>query len=415
MNRGQASLRPYLLIVNPFDTLPGENFRPQRYTVLYELLKETDVRVTWITSDFRHWSHSRRLAEGIPAVDKKNISLVRTLSYTKNIGVRRLISYLLLSLGTLCHLLRLPERPDLILCVGPVEEIFIVSLYARLKRIPLVLDVLDLWPDVYVEVCPEWAKGFARLLLSPYLLIARAAYRQATHVTAVSATYAQWAMKLNRRTDANNFSFYYLGAPANRFRLNAAAGPLASISCLFAGQFGFSYDLELIVRAAHHLYKYGRTNIQFVLCGDGTHRKRLIKLARGLPNIQFAGWVTPDTLNEIGMKSHIGLCTYRRRATQSVPNKVFDYMAMGLFTISSLRGETADLLAKYGVGDTYVAENLESFLSCLLRFADEQSFTTGYKEGVRRVFETYYDSAVIYKRMINETLLPLIDADRRPS
>jgi len=365
---------PHVVIINPFDTLPGENFRHQRYTLLYELLRKATVDVTWLTSDFHHWSHSRRSVSRIPSLDRGNILLVKTLPYKRNISVRRFISYVLLSVATLYRLFRLPKQPDLILCVGPVEEVFLVSLYARLRKVPFVLDVVDLWPDLYVFAFPPWARRLARLLLFPYFLLAKTAYQCATHVTAVSATYARWAMQLSRRTDRHNFSYYYLGCRNDRFGSKTPVGRPEIISCLFAGQFGFSYDVELIIRAAGRLHAAGQSNVRFVLCGSGEQRKHLVRLAEGLPNVKFLGWVDPDTLNEIGMECQIGLCTYRAGATQSVPYKLFDYMSMGLFIVSSLAGEAASLLTKHKMGETYDPENLDSFLVCLSRAVAERSF-----------------------------------------
>src|SRR5262249_20840318 len=152
-----------------------------------------------------------------PSSEKTNIFLVRTLSYKRNISIRRLVSYALLSVSTALRLLSLPRKADVIMCVGPVEEIFLVSLYCRLKKIPLVLDVVDLWPDLYLKAFPNWARPAARLLLYPYFMLAKAAYRRATHVTAVSDAYAQWAMHLIGRSDAQNFSFYYLGCHGGQF------------------------------------------------------------------------------------------------------------------------------------------------------------------------------------------------------
>jgi len=279
-----------------------------------------------------------------------------------------------------------------------------------LKKVPFVLDVVDLWPDLFVLAFPVWARRFARLLLFPYFFMAKAAYQRATHVTAVSATYARWAMQFSRRTDRHNFSYYYLGCRNERFGLKTPFGRPEIISCLFAGQFGFSYDVALIIRAASRLHAAGQSNVRFILCGDGEQHAHLVRLAEGLPNVKFLGWVDPDTLNEIGMECQIGLCTYRAGATQSVPYKIFDYMAMGLFIVSSLAGEAASLLTEHKIGDTYDPENLDSFLACLSCVLEKRSFAAAEREAIRRTFERDYDSHVIYHQMIDELLLPIARA-----
>src|SRR5262249_32446046 len=160
-------------------------------------------------------------------------------------SVKRCLSYVCLSFAAAYHLIRAPKRPDLILCAGPVEEMFLVSVYARLRRIPCVLDVFDLWPDLFLHAFPQCGQSLARILLEPYFIMASIAYGIATHVTAVSNTYLEWALRLSGRSDRENFSYYYLGYHNLHCPLEGPSDSDEVITCLFAGQFGFSYDLEL--------------------------------------------------------------------------------------------------------------------------------------------------------------------------
>jgi hypothetical protein len=109
--------RTRVLLINAFEKLPGENFRDQRYTFLYEMLKP-QAELVWFSSDFHHWSHTRRSAAMLPVEDRPNIRLIRTLSYKRNVSLRRVLSYLGLSVATLWNLLRLQRPPDIIVCTG---------------------------------------------------------------------------------------------------------------------------------------------------------------------------------------------------------------------------------------------------------------------------------------------------------
>jgi hypothetical protein len=61
MSRKPATLMRSIVLINPFDKLPGEAFRDQRYTFLYDTLKRRGCQLTWITSDFHHWSHQTQV------------------------------------------------------------------------------------------------------------------------------------------------------------------------------------------------------------------------------------------------------------------------------------------------------------------------------------------------------------------
>ena len=52
-----------------------------------------------------------------------------------------------------------------------------------------------------------------------------------------------------------------------------------------------------------------------------------------------------------------------------VPNKMFDYSAAGLRIVSSLGGEAAALVAKYGCGATYSPGDAASFAEVVAKCA----------------------------------------------
>jgi glycosyltransferase involved in cell wall biosynthesis len=401
----QRRERPHVLLINAFEKLPGENFRDQRYTFLYELLKQR-ASVHWFSSDFHHWSHSRRTTQMLPAEDRGNITLIPTLSYDKNISIRRFFSYLALSFATLWKLLRIESRPDVMVCMGPVEQMFLVAVYGRLRRIPVIIDVIDPWPDVYVRAFPLWLQWFGKLLLAPYFLMSVLTFALCDRCSAVSKTYLEWAMRRGRRSDQQAFSLYYLGARNDDFKVSLVEQH-GTMTCLFAGQFGFSYDIEVILRAARALQDVGEGGIRFVFCGAGPKQTEIARAIRTLHNVDLHGWMSPESLNAIGTKCQVGLCSYRSSATQSVPTKVFDYLSMGLHVVNSLGGEAEELLNRYHVGSTYMAEDVNSLVECLRRVRREIDLGVAGRTAIRHVFNAHFDSTVIYNSMVDELVLPL--------
>ena len=395
-----------VLLINAFEKLPGENFRDQRYTFLYETLKRRS-NVDWLSSDFHHWSHSRREVETIPVEDRAHIHMVRTLSYRSNVSVRRFIAYVALSIATLWYLGGLKQKPDVIVCMGPTEQMFLVALYGRMRRVPVVIDVIDTWPDVYAQAFPRALRWLGRLLLAPYFLMSFVTFKLCTRVTAVSHTYLNWAMRRGRRDDRESFACYYLGARNDHFDVKEVPTSKGFVTCLFAGQFGFSYDVELILDAAERLQSAGRTDIRFVLCGAGAKQAVVAQRVGALRNVELFGWVTPIELNSLAMRCQVGLCCYTSFATQSVPTKVFDYLSMGLYVISSLAGEAQDLLSGHAIGTTYRADDLDDFLQCLERVRCERDLGPSGRAEIRAIFERYFDAPAIYENMVDEVVFPL--------
>ena len=397
---------PNVLLINAFEKLPGENFRDQRYTFLYELLKLRSS-VTWLSSNFHHWSHSKRSCEMVPPEDRANIKLIRTLSYKRNVSIRRFVSYIALSVATLWNILKLRRPPDVVVCMGPVEQMFLVVVYGRIRRVPVIIDVIDPWPDVYVQAFPRRLQWFGKLILTPYFLMSFFTFALCNRGTAVSQTYLEWAIRRGRRTDRGSFTRYYLGARNEDFKLNEIVQTPDSLTCLFAGQFGFSYDIELILNAAKVLQNAGEKRIRFILCGAGDKEAEIVRAIKTLGNVELHGWLNAEALNTIGNSCQVGLCCYRASATQSVPTKVFDYLSMGLHVINSLAGEAETLLEVHGVGSSYHAEDVANFIECLQRVRCGVDLGRAGRAAIRRAFDEHFDSRVIYNRMVDELVLPL--------
>ena len=78
-------------IENPFDTLPVEGFRPQRYWLMAEAFVRAGHDVTLWTSDFSHATKSRRTVRAGDAPFA--LRFVPTPPYTSNVSFARIRSH----------------------------------------------------------------------------------------------------------------------------------------------------------------------------------------------------------------------------------------------------------------------------------------------------------------------------------
>jgi glycosyltransferase involved in cell wall biosynthesis len=80
-------------------------------------------------------------------------------------------------------------------------------------------------------------------------------------------------------------STFVLGEPANT--------PITGQRILFAGRLAAEKNIEAVIEAARwHPHR------QFSIGGDGPQRAMVVQAAAGLPNLQYLGWLTRDTLRE---------------------------------------------------------------------------------------------------------------------
>lgn len=293
------------------------------------------------------------------------------------------------------------EKYDVMIIIAPVENLFLSTLYAKRTKTRLVIDILDLWPDLFEQAFPKKIQFIAKIILKPFHLMANYAYKNADHITSVSKTYTNIAMQRGGRKDFANSSYFYLGAPNLNLDYNIAKDKKI-LKCLFAGQFGHNYDIELILDVAKK-FQGESTNIEFYLAGAGAKQKYIEDFIdiNKLQNVHLLGWLSSDELANIAKQCHIGLNSYKKSATQSIPTKIFDYMGMGLVIVNSLEGEVKEMIISDKSGDSYIAEDNVSLYNLLTHLQKDIDSLIIKGENNQKIFEQKYSFNVIYDKMVN--------------
>lgn len=283
--------------------------------------------------------------------------------------------------------------------IAPVENLFLSTIYAKLTKTRLIIDILDLWPDLFEQAFPQKLQFLANILLYPFHLMANYSYKNANHITSVSKTYTMIAMKRGNRHDTENSSYFYLGAQNSDARYNIKKNN-GILKCLFAGQFGHNYDIELILEVAKECQK-DNLKVEFYLAGSGTKQKYIEEYINKnkLKNVFLLGWLSSSELINIANKCHIGLNSYKSLATQSIPTKIYDYMSMGLVVVNSLEGEIQDMIQLDNSGYNYQSENIDSLYNLInkLYLNLDELISIGAKNKVS--FSNKYSFDTIYNDM----------------
>ena len=180
-------------IINPFDNLPVEGYRPQRYWLMSEAFARAGHRVTYWT---QNWSHARkderRLTAGRPLEDISaslsfTLKFVRVPGYRRNICLKRIWSHWRFAKNWAALVSAATEAPDLIVVSSP--PLFIgreVRRFCARTGAKYIVDIMDAWPETFERVAPRWTLGWMRRL-------ARDNYRQAAGITAVAQRYLDLA------------------------------------------------------------------------------------------------------------------------------------------------------------------------------------------------------------------------------
>jgi glycosyltransferase involved in cell wall biosynthesis len=273
--------------------------------------------------------------------------------------------------------------------------------YAEKYKIPLVLDIRDRWPDLFLHGIPAIFRRVARYGIIPYDATLRYSLKRAAAIFAISPEYLEWACGKLNCDSLRSGRVFPLGYMPQAAR---AQGTLQPKICWFLGSFGFTSDLETVIAAAVKLSRMHRTDIHFVLSGSGEKLSLLessIQRER-LLNLTLTGWLSRDQITQMMCKSYLGLACYSALATQGIPNKLTEYLSAGLPVISSLNGEGRQLISEFGCGYYYEAGNSDSLVQALLRLCDNAGQWQTCHENSLILFRRFFDASRIYPAMVRE-------------
>jgi glycosyltransferase involved in cell wall biosynthesis len=133
----------------------------------------------------------------------------------------------------------------------------------------------------------------------------------------------------------------------------------------------------------------------FVLAGTGEQFETIKEIAHGLPNIVLPGWIGQEEIREILRLSWAGLVPCIS-ALDTLPNKPFEYLSTGLPLISSLEGETARLIDKYGLGFNYRVGDFEGLYRSIVKLAADEQLRNKIAENCLQFYQKFGNAEVIY-------------------
>ena len=234
----------------------------------------------------------------------------------------------------------------------PIFQGFTAWLLARLKRIPFLFEVRDLWPQFAIAV------GVLRnpVLISLSLWLEHFLYRHADRVIVNSPGYVAHVTK----GGARNVELVPNGADPEMFNPSEAGLAFRSANhledkfvVLYAGAHGMSNDLGVVLESAGKLAE-DRSEVCIVLLGDGKEKAALQKQAAGmgLVNLLFLPAIPKTGMAQAlaGANACLAILKPLEEYKTTYPNKVFDYMAAGRPVVLAIDGVIRDVVEAAGCG-----------------------------------------------------------------
>jgi hypothetical protein len=240
-----------------------------RFNYLANLFSENEFDVELITSDYSHSKKEKRSKETKREINY-NVTFIEEPSYRKNVSFKRFYSHYIMG-RNLNKYLKYRKKPDIIYCAVPSLDVAkVAAKYAAKNNIRFIIDVQDLWPEAFKMVFNM--PIFSNILFFPIKKQADYIYAAADEIIAVSQTYVDRALQVNKK--AKKGYSIFLGTELQAFdrfaKDNAVKDkPEGEIWIGYVGTLGHSYDLTSVIDALAMLQKKGIKNIKFIVMGDG--------------------------------------------------------------------------------------------------------------------------------------------------
>ncbi len=384
--------------------------RMHRYGILSSMLAESGHEVVYWTSTFDHFKKKQRsdCNKNIRVDENYFINMVYASGYKNNYSLARIIHHRRMA-KNLSNQLRNCEPPDVILSSFPTGEITLALIkYGKMKNVSVVVDIRDLWPDIFIHFIPDYFKCIIKKIVEP-LFHTKKIMKNANSIIAISEQYLEWGISLAERKKSNLDKVFYMGYPQveiNTKELKEAElfwdnldVRVDQFVCCFVGSINRHYNFNTLIAAMKILQKK-YLDIKFVICGTGSHFERLEKISGGLTNIILPGWINQVQIVTLMERSKVGLCPYSKKNIISLPNKPFEYFSGGLPILSTLQGELEQINIKHKVGITYKAENVQSFLKAFFQIYNNKSERKIMENNARKIYENYFSSEKVYSKLI---------------
>ncbi len=406
------------------EPIPSDNnSRGMRLTNLYKAAVELSNDVLIITSNFNHSTKKFREKSRYlkPFFIKKNLILINSSGYSKNISFSRLLDHALLSFNLLLFLIfssRKFKKPTIsFIGFPPIEWAFIACLWSKIRGIKSVVDIKDIWPDIFFENQKLIKKFIIMIGSLPYFILRHLTFLLSSNICLPTEFYASKVIRFHPNLKKNKI-ICPLVPPSDREEIfiderkyiinNSIKIPYEfdGLSILFIGSLmATAYDFDLVFTALEKIKLQDNNNkIRILICGEGPIKEKLansINSKKLKDSIFLLGWVNREEMYRLARYSDAAIAPYKALNNYEghLPNKIADYLQLGLPIISSLKKEFPKIVKKYNIGFTF--ENIEDLVLIFNNLINaESNYLIKIKKNCKRLWELKYDAKKVYRDLI---------------
>lgn len=398
----------------PIPELTGKG-RLMRAGKLAQYAAELGNKVTWWSSTWLHYEERfySNKEEKIDLNANLRLHLLHVKkAYKKHVSFDR-IQYCKNIAREFRKAIEKEEKPDVIHCSWPLIELgYECAKYGRKYNIPVVLDIRDLWPDIFIQPFQGLMEKVA--LCGIHLLYGkktRYAMKYATQIIGVTEDAVSLSNKWGRsRKEIDHVLVLAYQKRAYKESEIQLAEAMWNELGIIKGQFVVIYigsihfrnaQLRLVIDAAKQI---NNKNVKFVLCGKGPDYELALNETKELDNIVLPGYRNDTELYVLGKLASAGLLPYSNTPDfiNALPNKLGEYLYYGIPVFTTLQGASKKLLEESNCG--FYFNSCKELIQKIEQLESQEKVFKQMKENAHSLFEKSFDADVVYKDYCDELI-----------
>lgn len=357
-----------ILYIHQYFTTPEEGGGIRSYEFARGLVKRGH-KVTILTGSKLNDSIVNKKKKNDEYIEGVHIIYLKTSYSNYMLFKKRLYSFVDFSLRATLVGLRL-KKYDLIFATSTPLTVAIPGIILSfLRRVPMIFEVRDLWPEVPIQM--GVIKNFLLIKLLRWFEVF--IYRHSNHIIALSPGMVKGVLATgvarNKVTMIPNYCNLNFFKPKKSNindleKLEYNNNPIIA----YCGAISYANNLELIIYAAEKLQEMSNQVI-FVIAGEGMLKSKLEKLAKvkKLKNVIFLGKINKYEVVELYRKAIACLVLFKNLPILSTnsPNKFFDAISTGKPIITNMSGWIGELVENNKIGFSLENDNPQAIVEAI--------------------------------------------------
>lgn len=361
-----------------------DNYRPSRMGQLATWLNSNGYNVFRVSPSFSHWRREHRTEGVTPGTSEGTIIVVPTSAYESSLGLGRLRSLAQFSWRA-TRALRSLGPIDVVVVGYPPPGLTLGTRLALGRKVKIVVDVRDLWPDAVVS--GRSALVAAKILGKLFAL----------ELGLANAGVAMSSTLLKRTPKRIRKMVIPLGA-VWRPKLESSSQEGDRFTAVFVGSYSQLFTFTPMIEGWKRFVQTLDPDAEqplLILHGLGDKEAMIDELVTGVSSVSQRGRIGADKVPDLLANSDVGIVPTRQDQGIVISNKVAEYLEAGCFLVHSLIPELHDELSDFGTAVS--AEEADSWADGFaVAFAQKDKMRTN-RTSRRDLAESRYGHDTVMK------------------